>query len=725
MNYKSIAILILCILIMQCKNKKELVLAPINVVVDEIHGQRIEDPYRYMENIDDSIYINWLKGQKENKESVVGNISNRDNLKLKIEKFQERTPEKISKLTIMDNDVYFYLKENTTSKVKKLYSRDGFKGEEVLLYNPENFDNEHPYVINYIKPSWDTSKVVIGLTKNDEEFSILKILDVKTKNLVGDIKITNTLPTSLGGVKWLPDDSGIIYVNVPVIDSKSKKYLHNSEVVLYRFNDNPKESPTVIFSKKENPKLKIKEEDFPLIYLDNQNVEYIIGVVTRASRYRDTYYIKIDELNNKKIKWEPLFKKEEKIKRFIVTKDEIIYMTSKTTPNFQICKTSLSNPDFENPQVLVYENTKEVITDFVITKQGLFFVKIKNGVDAKLYKIENNQEKNIEIPKPSGSINVSSKNENSNDLWISIDGWTHKKETYKYDYDKSVFIPQNLYPVAEYSLLNDVVVKEIEVPSYDGTLVPLSVIYKNSIKLNGENRMLLTGYGAYGITDKPVLDDYLLNWINEGGIYALAHVRGGGEKGDAWHKEGFKTTKPNTWKDFISCTEYLIDKEYTSNKNLAVWSGSAGGILVGRAITERPDLYAAAIIRVGLLNTLRSEFAPNGKNNIKEFGTIKDSLEFKSLLEMDAFHNIKDGVEYPAVYLTGGMNDARVAVWQPSKFAAKLQKANASENPIILDIDFDGGHGFDATSNKKNNELADILSFALWQTGHPDYQLNR
>ena len=163
MNYKSIAILILCILIMQCKNKKELVLAPINVVVDEIHGQRIEDPYRYMENIDDSIYINWLKGQKENKESVVGNISNRDNLKLKIEKFQERTPEKISKLTIMDNDVYFYLKENTTSKVKKLYSRDGFKGEEVLLYNPENFDNEHPYVINYINPSKDINSTTLNL----------------------------------------------------------------------------------------------------------------------------------------------------------------------------------------------------------------------------------------------------------------------------------------------------------------------------------------------------------------------------------------------------------------------------------------------------------------------------------------------------------------------------------------------------------------------------------
>ena len=277
---------------------------------------------------------------------------------------------------------------------------------------------------------------------------------------------------------------------------------------------------------------------------------------------------------------------------------------------------------------------------------------------------------------------------------------------------------QNIIPTE----LKNVSVKEIEIPSHDGTMVPLSIIQSNNIKLDGNNRVLMTGYGAYGISDNPYMDRFLLNWINTGGVYVIAHVRGGGEKGDSWHKSGFKTTKPNTWKDFIACTEYLIKKKYTSPKKLAIWSGSAGGIMIGRAITERPELYKAAIIRVGLLNTLRSEFAPNGKNNVKEFGTVNDSIEFKALYKMDAYHNIKNGVKYPALMLTAGMNDARVAAWQPAKFAARLQNATNSVNPILLSVDFEGGHGFEAEKNKRNKETANILSFALWQTGHPDYQ---
>ena len=214
----------------------------------------------------------------------------------------------------------------------------------------------------------------------------------------------------------------------------------------------------------------------------------------------------------------------------------------------------------------------------------------------------------------------------------------------------------------------------------------------------------------------------MLHWINEGGIYAVAHVRGGGEKGNAWYKDGHKTNKPNSWKDFITCTEYLIKQNYTSPKYITISGASAGGILIGRAITERPDLYAAAVIRVGVLNTLRSEFAPNGKNLSKDFGSIKDSIEFKALLEMDAYQHIKNDVKYPAVYLTGGINDSRVVIWQPGKFAAKLQNSKSS-NLVLFNVDFEGGHGFDANTDKKINELANILSFSLWQTGHLDYKL--
>ena len=333
----------------------------------------------------------------------------------------------------------------------------------------------------------------------------------------------------------------------------------------------------------------------------------------------------------------------------------------------------MANPNFNKYETLVKEDSERVITDITITKQGLFYVKTKNGVEAKLYRLHKGNEKIIPLPKSVGYISVLSKGVDYNDLWIETQGWTSKKERYKYNYKTKTFENANIVPVQKYPELDDVIVEEIEVPSHDGVMVPLSIIYKKGIQMNSNHPLFILGYGAYGISMSPHFRANMLHWLSNGGVYAVAHVRGGGEKGDAWHKGGFKTTKPNTWKDFIACTEYLIHQKYTSPKKIAIWSGSAGGILIGRAITERPDLFAVAIIRVGLLNSIRLEYQPNGQNNTKEFGTVNDSTEFKALYEMDAYHHIKDGVNYPAVYLTAGLNDARVPAWQPAKFTARMQ----------------------------------------------------
>jgi prolyl oligopeptidase len=205
---------------------------------------------------------------------------------------------------------------------------------------------------------------------------------------------------------------------------------------------------------------------------------------------------------------------------------------------------------------------------------------------------------------------------------------------------------------------------------------------------------------------------------------AIAHVRGGGELGDEWHKAGQKTTKPNTWKDLIACTEYLINEKYTSPKNVAIYSASAGGILVGRAMTERPDLFAAVVPAVGCMNTLRGENSPNGPVNVPEFGTSADSVECMALIEMDSYLHLQDGEEYPATLVTAGMNDPRVIAWQPAKFAARLQAANASEAPVLFLPDYDAGHGMGDTKSKHFESLSDVLSFALWQTGAEGFQVN-
>ena len=717
----QVSLILVLICFYGCKNKNYPNLAPKITVTTEYHNQKVNDSYRYMENLKDSIFLSWVKEQETHTKEALNSISNRKRLLDKISSFDKKNTATFSLLKIIDNNTHFYLKKEGTSNTAILYKSAGFKGKEKLLFDPKSFksNSKDNYSINYIQPSWDGKKIVISLTKNDIEISEMIILDIESRKLY-DKTITNCWPSALGGVSWLPDNSGFYYVHIPIIEKKSKNYIKNTATVLYKL-DNSSNNLNRVFSKANNPKLSVKSHDFPVIQYLSNNDSYILGLIAGIGFY-DSYYSTIINNYSDKFNWKQLFKKEDKVKQFLIKGDEFFFRTSKNASNFKICKTSLVSPNFENPEIIVEEDKNAVITDFTLTKNGLFYVKTKNGVEAKLYHFKENKEQNIPIPKASGSINLTSKNSKSKDLWIEIEGWTNNEERYYYNDKTGLFTEENLGEIVEFNELNDVIIEEIEVTSHDGVKVPLSIMYKKGLKFNSENRLLITGYGAYGISDVPYLDKYMLHWLNEGGIYASAHVRGGGEKGNKWHKGGYKTTKSNTWKDFIACTEYLFDKKYSSPKKTAIWSGSAGGILIGRAITERPDLYAAAFIRVGVLNALRSETGYNGANNTKEFGTFKDPVEFKALLEMDAFQHIKKGVKYPAVYLTAGMNDARVPAWQPAKFAARMQEATVSEKPVLLSVDFEGGHGFDASVNKKNEELADVLSFFLWQTEHPDYQ---
>jgi prolyl oligopeptidase len=235
--------------------------------------------------------------------------------------------------------------------------------------------------------------------------------------------------------------------------------------------------------------------------------------------------------------------------------------------------------------------------------------------------------------------------------------------------------------------------------------------------LNGNNPTLLVGYGAYGFSFEARFDPRSLAWIEKGGVIAYANVRGSGVYGDPWYRAGFKTTKPNTWKDGIACAKYLIEQGYASPKTLGVWGTSAGGIFVGRSVTAAPALFAAAIFDVGVLDAVRVETTANGVTNVSEFGTVKDPQEFRALLEMSTYHQIEDGVAYPAVLLVHGMNDPRVDVWHSAKAAARLQAASASKRPVLLRLDEQAGHGVGSTARQAYSQRADIYSFLLWQFG--------
>lgn len=718
--YRLNFILLISFSFFELVNAQKTTLAPSKPITDEYFGTKIVDEYRNLENLKDPGTIQWMKDQTTYAHSILKNVTNRKYYIEKRIEFDKRQSFSVSNINVTENDYYFYLKKKPDENVAKVWYRKTFEGKEIEIFNPENYkpENKKKYQINYIKPNYDGSKIAIALTESGKEISEMVIYDLKLSKVLPYV-ITHCWPSDSGGISWLPDNNSFIYRYYPIIDPNSDLFLKNTESVIYRIGDDPQKL-NVLLSKKNNPDLKINPEDFPRVKLPTKNSKYVIGQLSGPVNFKDTYYMPAKDID-KKGQWKLLFKKEDKVSDFIIKGDNIIYISEKNQTN-AIYSTSLQNPDFKNPAVLVPNIQDEVINTVYSVKDGFIFSSSKNGVEAKLYQYKEGKTESLKLPIPAGDISATTQNDLSNDFWINCSGWKNESERFKYDFLTKKFVAENLAPIIQYPEFKDIIVEEITVKSHDGLDIPLSLIYRKNIKRNKHNPLIMDAYGGYGYNNSPYFEKTYLLWALQGGIVAIAHVRGGGEKGEEWYRGGYKTTKPNSWKDLISCAEYMVKENYTSPENIAIWGASAGGITIGRAMTERPDLFKVAIIDAGVVNALRMEFTPNGPNNVKELGTVKIESEFKALLEMDAYQHIKKGIKYPASLITGGINDPRVSPWMPTKFAAKLLADNASNNPILLKIDYEGGHGGDIPVAQKYDNLADTFAFALWQLGHPDYQ---
>ncbi|MBB6372574.1 prolyl oligopeptidase family serine peptidase [Chryseobacterium shigense] len=693
---------------------------------DDYHGVKILDEYRNLENLQDLGTINWMKSQTNYANSILDKIPNRNYYQEKRLEFDKRQGYSISDLKIARNNKYFYLKRNGDEKIAKLYYREGFQGKEEMLYDPADFisadktpDNKNEFIINYISPDWEGNRIAISLSKNGKEISEIIIMDVKGKHIHPEI-ITNTEPANVGGVKWLDDNSGFFYSYFLINDSQSQEFYKNTKTILYKLGTDPKKLIDV-FSSANNPDLKITEEKFPIILDFDVHDKYYVGMLVDYEDYRQTFIIKKQDLLQGRKNWKPLYNRDDKVRSLQVVNNEGFFLSRyNNTPNYKLCKTNIENPDFKNPEILIPEKKDEVIKAYNVTKDGIYYTTTKNGIEAKLYLYKDGKDIPIHLPYISGSIDLQSKGKDYSDIWVTCSGWANDEQRFRYNQKSGTFSLESLVPIIEYPEFKDVIVEEITVKARDGEEVPLSLIYSKNLKKDGKNPVLIDSYGSYGTSNSPYFAKGYMLWALQGGITAIAHVRGGGEKGEKWRLGGFKETKPNTWRDLIDCTEYLIKEKYTSKDKVAIWGVSAGGITVGRAMTERPDLFKAVILEVGMANAIRDEISAN--NNAKEFGTVKDPKEFKALLEMDAYHHIKKGVKYPSTLITGGINDERVAIWEPVKFAAKLMASDASANPVLLKVDYEGGHGGNVSVEHAYSNLSDIFAFALWQLGNPDYQ---
>ena len=691
---------------------------PEHPVVDDYFGIKITDSYRWLEDMKSPEVQKWFKDEADFTNSIIKKIPGRDDLFKRMKEIQTLGGDSYETIR-QSGDNYYYTVNKKDESISKLYFRKGINGNDVLLLDPDKYKKGATITKFIVSP--DKKKLAITLAEDGAEVCDLKIMDIESKTFLSD----NLTPVwSEFNFEFTPDSKSIVYTKMATADNTSDDFLKNMKSLLHVIGTNP-DTDKILASKENNPNLNLLSEQFPVLEFSD-DYRYMTLDIGSTKNEILSFYAPLSELANAKINWKPLIKYDDEITGCHIIGDKLFFLSHKNAPNYKIGYTDIKNPDFNNPTILVPESNK-VLRRIQKSKNFIYYT-LSDGINYDKYQIDPKTLITKMVPMPKGANGGFSLNSRENDnMMFFNNGWITPYIGYDYDglsgklKKSEQFISSGAHP--DYS--KQYVVKEIEIPSHDGTMIPLSLIYPKNIKMDGSTPCYIEGYGAYGRSMTPYfIGPSLMTLLEQNTIIAITHVRGGGEKGEQWHKGGMKATKPNTWKDFIACSEYLIKEKYTSPDKLIGNGVSMGGILIGRAVTERPDLFRVALIEVGCTNAIRMETTPNGPNQIPEIGSLKNEEDTKYILEMDAQSKVKKGKKYPAMLIRTGINDPRVTPWEPGKFAAVLQNDNSSDRPILLHINYANGH-FSNDLDVTFGDEADMFSFALWQVGNPKFQIKQ
>ncbi len=688
--------------------------APVRDQVDTWHGVAVHDPYRYMENLADPQVKSWIGEQGDWARSVLDRIEGRAQIEKRLADLERGLGDRRYGFTRVAGGKLFYLLRERSGRQVKLAMRDRLDGAEKILVDPEVQAQRTgvPHAINWFVPSWDGRHVAYGLSAGGSEDASLYVLDVRTGQPVG--KPVPRVPAD--GVSWTPDGRAVAFNQLRQLnaeDAASETYL-DSAVMLLKLGDAP-EQARAVFGPTVNRNLGLER-------LDNGRLLFTPGSPWVIAASNDTtqkegpvFLARVDELAaGGAVPWRRIASFDDHLVDMELRGNDLYFRTKVDAPRFRIMKLDLRRPDIGGARVAALPPADGMFEGFVLG-QGRLLAQVRRGaaIGLRSYAPGDPAGKAVRLPFP-GAAGVADDPAHAHaDFIVSLAGWTQPGRSYLLQGDRATALSQ--FETAAPAGLPEVVVQDVMVRSHDGVMVPMTILHRRGIKRDGGNPTLLLGYGSYGTSETAGFRTGNIAWLEQGGVVAVANVRGSGVYGDAWRMAGTKLDKPNTWKDAIACGQYLVEQGYASPATLAIMSGSAGGVFAGRAITEAPQLFTAAVIHVGMLDAIRAEETANGVTNISEFGTVKDPAGFKGLLEMSTYHQIKDGVAYPAVMFVHGLNDPRVDAWNSAKAAARLQAASTSGKPVLLRLDAQAGHGVGSTPAQSRAVGADTFSFLLWQ----------
>ena len=666
--------------------------------VDTYFGIKIQDPFRWLEDDRSPETENWVKEQNKTTFNYLDKIPFRKELKKRLEQLWNF--EKLGS-PFKEGDYVYFFKNDGLQNQNVLYRKKGEEAQAEVFLDPNSFSEDATTSLAGINFSKDGSIAAYSISEGGSDWRKVIVINAENKSIVEDTLVD----IKFSGVSWRGNE-GFFYSSYDKPEGSELSAKTDQHKLYYHKLGTPQKSDEVVFGG-------IPEEKH----------RYVGGYVTEDDRYLVVSAAVSTSGNKLFIK--DLTQPESQLRTILDTTDsdsqiidnvgsKLFILTNRNAPNKKVVTVEAENPTPEHWTDLIPE-TQNVLS--VGTGGGYFFAEYMVDAISKVYQYNNQGKMLRQIALPGlGSAGGFGGKKKETELYFSFTNYNNPESIYKLDIRTGDY---SLYWKPEIDFKpEDYVSTQVFYPSKDGTKIPMMITHKKGLPLNGQNPTILYGYGGFNISLTPAFSVINAVWMEQGGILAIPNLRGGGEYGKQWHDAGIKTQKQNVFDDFIAAAEYLIAEKFTSSDYLAIKGGSNGGLLVGATMTQRPDLIKVALPAVGVLDMLRYHTFTAGAGWAYDYGTSEDDLEmFTYLKDYSPVHNVRKGVKYPATLITTGDHDDRVVPAHSFKFAAELQDKQTGDNPTLIRIEVNAGHGAGTPVSKTIEQNVDIFGFTFFNMG--------
>ncbi len=676
---------------------------PKKPVIDVYYGDTVRDDYRWLEDFSDPAVKQWSNAQNERTRSYLDHLPAREGILKQLQQINSASSPGYSLRS--DNGLMFAMKYQPPKNQPFLITLGSVEdpASEQVILDPNTLNPNGTTAIDFYVPSPDGKRVAASLSEGGSEDGTLHIFETSTGKEVGDVIPRVNFATAGGSVAWTADGSGIYYTRYPHPGERPKEDANFYQQVYYHKIGTPVSEDTYVIGK-----------DFPRIAEITLNTSkdgrYLLVQVANGDGGEFAHYLLSPDHT-----WTQITRFSDKINLAVFGPDETLYLRSlHNAPMGRILRLSLEHPDLALASTIVKEGSVS-LRDIIPTEHKLYVSAMAGGPgELMVFDLDGTHKADVPIL-PVSTVGPIINIEGDEIIFGNV-SYLEPFAWYRYS-PESGRVTKTRFADTSPVKFDDLTVSRETATSKDGTVIPMSIIHRKDIHMDGNNPALLTGYGGYNSSQVPYFSPSNRVWFDQGGIVAYANTRGGGEFGEAWHSAGKLTKKQNVFDDFAACAEHLIDAKYTSPAKLAIEGGSNGGLLMGAELTQHPGMFRAVVAHVGIFDMLRWELEPNGAFNVTEFGSVKNPDQYKAIAAYSPYHHVVNGTVYPAVFFLTGEHDGRVDPRNSRKMTARLQEATTSGHPIILWTSSSAGHGIGTSVSEGLSQKADVDAFLFDQLG--------